>query len=168
MKVGNSVVIQNKFAKACSVCQGRVGAFEGIAFLNGGKWETAHYHCREDLAQPIVYMLNAALEKELKEKQEKLSKAEKAKAEREALLAKLGIDFKTEIDSVYQQHAWNDYYEWSCPFTGDGTDEEFKMAVRSPAQSSYGKLRWSNGRSVVSIDRINKLIRMSESVSLCD
>lgn len=168
MKVKDATVIQNKFAGKCRCCGKRVGAYEGIAMTFGSGWTTAHFECEPEFSAPLVADLRKRQE-ELEAKETAQAKAlADAKEAWEALVSKLGIDFKTEVDSVAQQHAWNDYYEWSCPFTGDGTDEEFAKALRTPAQSSYGKLRWSNGRNLVSVDRVNKLVRMSESISLCD
>src|SRR5574343_868591 len=168
MKVKDATVIQNKFAGKCRCCGKRVSAYEGIAMSFGSGWATAHFDCEPEYAAPLVAAINAEKKKQADAYEAQKAAQAVATAAHEALLSKLGIDFKTAVDVKYEQHAWNDYSEWSCPFVGEGTDEEFAQAIRTPAQSSYGKLRWSNGRSLVSVDRVNKLVRMSESVSLCD
>ena len=158
-------VIANKYPKTCLVCGHRVQAYEGIAFVNHG-WQVAHYECRPDLAADILAEKQKKLS-EFKAKEEaKAKQMAETKAEREAILAKLGILFDIEIDVVYQQNAWDDYHEWSYPYTGEGTIDEFKKVLGTSPQSSYAKLRWSEGVKVLSLDVENKLVRVCESVTL--
>lgn len=161
-------VISNHYAKRCVCCGDRVEAHTGIAFLVDSKWLTAHYECEPVLAEPWI----KAREERLLEREAKLQAEEAQKVKFEArmaeLAAKLGVNKMSRLNPTAQQYAYNDVFEWDCPFDGDGTDEEFKEFLTRGPQNSWGQLRWSNGLHIVSIDRINKLVRMRESVSLAD
>lgn len=163
-------VIRNKFPGRCCECGHKVQAWEGIAILlpNDAKWKTAHMECQPKLADPFmaedILREQEAAAAELAKEQ---AAAEKA-AKKALLAAKLGIDFKTVLESSTKQYSWNDHSEWAHPFTGDGTDDEFREMVQTPAQSSWGQLRWSNGVCLVKVDREAKKVYLSESVSLCD
>ena len=92
--------------------------------------------------------------------------AEKAAAEYKALIER--CKFGDSIKVKYEQGGWSDYFEEDIPFAGDVSEEELKKALVSPRQSSSGALRWSNGRNILSIDMINKMVRVCESISLAD
>lgn len=161
-------VISNKYSKRCVCCSELVEAHQGIAFLVDNKWLTAHYECEPKLADPWIQDRNQRLaERQAQVKAEAEQKAA-FEARMNELAAKLGVNKQSRLNPTAHQYAYNDVYEWDMPFDGDGTDAEFKEFLSRGPQNSWGQLRWSNGLHIVSIDRVNKLIRMRESVSLAD
>lgn len=161
------VVIINKFSGKCRVCGKSVGALQGIAIKDAGcKWQTAHLECEPVLADPI-----------LTAREEKRAAFRKEEAEREALkkqraeyiaalLEKTGLDLSSEVVVSSIQGAWSDDFISYFTFSGEATLEELRALLCTPADSSYGKLRWSNGRSVLRVEG-NKVF-VSESVRICD
>lgn len=167
-------VIRNRFAGKCACCGAKVEAGAGIAYLED-KWLVAHDACRPELSNPLVEIELKALAKQqeeakalLKKQEERERQLAQARAEREALIAKLGIDFKTEFDAKHSMSPYSDTHEWSCPFTGSGTEEEFARVINTPGTGSAGALRWSMGRRLVGVDQVNKMVRMTESIGMCD
>ena len=149
-------VMRNKFSGKCSCCGKRVPALSGVLWYEDG-WQVAHEACRSDLAGSLITA-----------ETEFVGAAEKAKAEKAAILVKLGLDFSKQKYVVSQQLAWSDYHEVEVPYRGEGSEEEFKAAIETRAESSSGHLRWSNGRRFLGTDPARKIAKYSESISLCD
>lgn len=86
----------------------------------------------------------------------------------EKLRQGLGVQLDNQTKVSYRQEAYCDVSVWTVPFTGEGTDEEFRRVVQTPSQSLYGALRASGGVTLVNVDREAKLLTLSETVRLCD
>lgn len=149
-------VIVNKYPGRCAHCGKRVAPQEGMAYLTHMGWAVAHLDCRPEYAD---LLRRKAEEKQEAEKQMELGLT--------ALGERLAID-PTPLDVKTEQLAWSDETTWAYAYSGDGTLEEFRKYLRTSPESSYGKLRWSQGRGVVGIDPVKKLVYMKESVALCD
>ena len=154
--MSNPMIIVNKYQGKCGVCGKRVPPQHGLVYLSEGGWVASHLDCSPEYAE-VLY--------DRAEKAEKA--AEASAAEAKALSDKLDID-PTPLNVETKQLAWSDETTWTYSYRGDGTLEEFKKVLETGAQSSSGQLRWSNGRKVVWLDPVAKLVTMQESISLCD
>lgn len=161
------VVILNKFSGRCRVCGKPVPALSGLAIKEGScKWQAAHYECESVLAAPLL--------KEREEKRAAYKAEQEAKeafkravaARRDELLEKTGLDLTSGQVISSACGAWNDSFTTAYSFSGEGSLSDFKELLDTPAESSYGKLRWSNGRRVTKVEG-NKVF-VYESVGLCD
>lgn len=176
--MSKTTVIFNKFNGVCCQCGLRVDALAGIAFKSGSDpWAVAHHDCKPALSAPLLKQQEAQrqayLEREAERQVKEAAKeAEKAlrkaqqQARREGLLLKTGLDLASRVNVEHHQHAYNDSYVDVLTFSGEGTIEEFNELLATPAQSSWGKLRWSEGESVSRIEG-NKVF-VSGSVGICD
>lgn len=83
----------------------------------------------------------------------------------------------TVVEGTYKQCAYHDQWDEAHAIRYDGeltpeVCEAIKSAwnksrINAP-ESSWGKLRWSNGSSAIRVDVENRLLITSHSVSLCD
>lgn len=174
MNVNGKAVISNKYPNRCAKCGKRVESHTGIAFWQKG-WAVGHFECFPEYSVDVktwadkAKAQNEKLAAEAAAKQAaKQAAIEAKKAERDALLAKLGVLTDITFDMKQTAYAYSDDYVWAHPYTGEGTLEEFKKALNTPAESGYGKLRWSGGVSVVKVDPESKQVTLTESIRLCD
>lgn len=161
------IVIINKFPGKCRVCGKSVPALLGVAIKEGScNWQTAHCECEPVLSDPI---LKAREEKRAaylaKEKAREEAKAAGA-ARRAVLFEKTGLDLSSEVQVSSSQGAYNDSFLSYYTFSGEGSLGDFQELLNTPAESSYGQLRWSNGRRVTKIE--GNRVFVSESISACD
>ena len=159
----------NKYPGKCIKCNSKIGAGIGICFKPvGGSFACGCKTCFPEMYQSVYAVEIARIEAQRKKAAELEARRLELVAERNALIQKLGLCLDSPFDSKTQQFSYSDLTEWKVPFNGDGTDDEFRKAVQSPAESLYGKLRASGGVGLVSINREEGYVVLSESVQLCD
>ena len=82
------------------------------------------------------------------------------------------------VEGTYKQNAWDDTAETEheIRYTGGELTDEVCNTIRTAwnaskfneRESSWGRLRWSNGRSITRFDKARRVAIVFESVSLCD
>lgn len=160
----------NRYAGKCCRCSSKVIAGAGICQrdAHGPGWLIGCNNCFPGEVNNAYASQAESAAKAQSDLDALEARRQKILAERQALLDKLGIDFKDVRNEKYVQNAWSDDSTWEVPYTGEGTVAEFEVAVRTPAQSLSGALRASQGVRLVSVDPARKVITLFESVALCD
>lgn len=161
------VVIINKFAGKCRVCGKTVPALTGIAIKDGNcKWQSAHHECESALSAPILKAQEEKRAKYLADKKAAEEFKALVAARRAELIEQTGIDLSSEQSVSSVQGAWDDTFLSYYTFSGTGTLADFRVLLETPAESSYGKLRWSRGRRVTKVE--GNRVFVSESIGICD
>lgn len=160
----SDIQFPNKFPGKCCQCGCRQWTGTAVCVKTSSGYRL---FCEQCDPKRFSQVFPQVIQKRLKEAEAARQAAEE-KALIEQLRTKLGVDLNNQTQVSYRQEAWCDVSVWTVPFTGDGTDAEFRRVVQTPAQSLYGALRASNGVSLVKVDRSAKTLTLSESVSLCD
>lgn len=160
--------IANKYSGKCNKCGCRVDSFQGICFKPAGVWlcgcrscyplEASKVYADQERAKAVLAMTAMELE----------ARRFALVLERKALIEKLGLCMDSPFDQKNVQLSYSDYSEWSIPFNGDGTDEEFNKVFSTPAQSMQGQLRASGGTKLVGINRAEGYVVVSETAQICD
>jgi len=160
----------NKYAGKCLKCGTKVHATDGICFrqFGIGPWAIGCRSCFPAESAGLFAARDAKNAKALADMAALEARRAQLVADRKALIEKLGLCFDSPFDSKTKMHAWSDYTEWKIPFNGDGTDDEFRQAISTPAQSLSGALRASGGCGLVSINREEGYVVLGESTNLCD
>lgn len=160
----------NKYAGKCIKCGKRVPALQGACYKSLAR-NGFNLGCTNCFPVECAAIYKATREQEAKQlaKEAELeARRLQLLAERAAIIKKLGIDFQNVYDLKTQQYAYSDVSEWKVKFEGDGSDQEFLIAVNTPSQSIGYSLRASNGIKLQKIDRVSKTLTISESISIAD
>jgi hypothetical protein len=158
----------NKYNGKCLQCGSKVFTADGICFQVNGKWAVGCRSCYPAESAGLFAARDAKNAAEQKKQEELEARRLQLVAQKKALIEKLGLCLDSPFDCKTTMGSWSDYSVWKVPFNGEGTDDEFRIAVSTPSESLYGRLRASNGQSLDSINREEGYIVLSESISLCD
>ena len=91
---------------------------------------------------------------------------------------KILVKTRTMVPGSHRMKSYQDTWQDSIDIAYDGEltpevcsaiIEAFKKSrFMGKAQSGYGALRWSNGDTIIGVDKVKRQLILGSSVSLCD
>lgn len=137
-----------------------------------GRWVLIEF----DGNQVFTAMHNVIFPNYIAEMERKAGIVEVAKDQYQAALKEavvfVGIDLNNPIEgtSKLEQYAWHDSYTATYAVNPEASDELIHFvldATLDPSESSWGKLRWSSGSSIVDRPTKDRVV-INSTTCLCD